>query len=292
MSEQATAVQETPGAAPAPEQATAPQETQPAAPAQPSLGQPGAVIPQDYRETLPEDIKGHAVFEKYGNIEDAMRGLVNAQELIGKKEIVQGIVPPGEDATDEQKAAFRKEINAIIGVPKDAGEYTLGGEKLPEDMSEFAQAAHELNMSNEQFEGVTRVLTELDRRAEEQFTAQRVEHEKANLDALRGAWGGEYDQNMAVANKALEAYGTDALFDVLDRYGLTTEPGIIEHFHKLGAQLEEGGLKAGDTSATQPQSDDARLKELMATEQFANPHMDGGKVRGEVNKLLKMRIGS
>jgi hypothetical protein len=240
---------------------------------------------------LSPDLQGNELLSRYKSPEEAMRGFVEAQKLIGKKEIIQGLVAPGENATDVERQAFQAQLGEMIGVPKSAEEYMVGEQKLPEELKGFAKVAHGLNLSNDQFAGLVVGLTELDEAMEAETTQELARTETENLASLKTDWGRQYDQNMATANKALEAFGDDALLAYIIKNNATTEPAVLHFFHRLGTQLEEGALKLGDGGQTPPvATEEQRAKELEATDAFWNPHLDGGKTRREVGEL-RMKLG-
>jgi uncharacterized protein YdcH (DUF465 family) len=293
----------TPVAAPGTESTPAAPAAEAASVASPTLGQPGtasatppaadaaSATDAPWHQTLPDDLRSNELFARYNTMEDALRGFTEAQKVIGKKEIVQGLVPPGENASDVEKQAFRTQLNEMIGVPETADKYTLGGQPVPETLKEFASELHALDMTDAQFNGITEVLTRLDEAASTNAAAELAEVETANLTAMEGEWGKQYDQNMDTANKALEAFGDDDLLKFINDHKATTEPAVLRFFHRLGKQLEEGTLRIGDGGQTaSAETPEAEVEALEKSEAFWKPHLDGGKTRRKVGEL-RMALG-
>ena len=72
---------------------------------------------------------GESLSNKYNNINDLIKGFVNANKLIGKKS--EQVTRPGADATDEQKKAWREHL----GVPEKAEDY-----QVPDEYKETVDA--------------------------------------------------------------------------------------------------------------------------------------------------------
>lgn len=267
-------------------------QTASAAPqAAPQLGSAPAAPAGPWHQSLPDDLRGNELFSRFATQEDALRGYAEANKLIGKKEIVQGLVAPGANASDAEKQAFRSQLNEMTGVPSEVAGYTLNGAPINEELNEFAGLAHGLHMSDEQFNGLAQGLVQMDEAARTKAEESIVAAEKANLQLMQGEWGAQYDQNMATANKALEAFGNDELSRFIEESRANNEPAVIRLFHTLGQQLEEGTLKIGDGGTEKPvASVQDELDKLQREDAFWNPSQDGGVTRRRVGEL-KMQLG-
>src|SRR3546814_6770898 len=56
----------------------------------------------DWRSALSEEVRGHPALQGFDGVDALAREHVHLQRLIGRK----GIVPPGEDAGEEERARF------------------------------------------------------------------------------------------------------------------------------------------------------------------------------------------
>lgn len=55
--------------------------------------------------------------------------------------------------------------------------------------------------------------------------------------------GDAFDENVAVAKKALETYGSPELKDILDQSGLGSHKAVIAAFYKVGKELAQAGVE-------------------------------------------------
>lgn len=120
-----------------------------------------------------------------------------------------------------------------------------GAELDPKVMTEFEGVAKELGLSQEKAQKV------IDKVAPQIAAAQ-----KAQLETIKSQWvessrtdkefGGEkLNENIAVAEKALNAFGTPALRTLLKDTGLANHPEIIRAFFKAGQKISGSNFVAG-----------------------------------------------
>lgn len=170
---------------------------------------------------------------------------------------------PGEDATDEERAAFR----AAIGVPEtadgygDAAEMIKGIEGLPDGyeptpwLKELAhsqdlpQSAYEALVKREA-EGVAQYMAETTKAAE----AERKEAAKG----LKAKYGDKTAEKMTLGQRALNELGKDVegFGEFMARNGLDQHPKFIEFAIRLGEQFGESAFVDGDGGKTQGREKD------------------------------------
>lgn len=168
---------------------------------------------QGWHEALPDDLKPYAgSLGKYPNVTELLRGLGNAQKLIGQRGN-QSLKPPGADATPEQLAEWRK----VIGVPDDPNGYGIKKpDQLPEgvdwndeEAAAFGKLAHELNLTPAQ----AQKLMEYDlARSGKMVSSSQAKIEsfiKEQREALQKEWGDKFQNNVSRALKAAELLGLD-----------------------------------------------------------------------------------
>ena len=64
-------------------------------------------------------------------------------------------------------------------------------------------------------------------------------------------FGGEkFDQNIAVAVKARETFGTPEFVEMLDTSGLGNHPEMVRFLFRVGSQISEGRMVAGSPNAS------------------------------------------
>lgn len=169
-------------------------------------------------QTVTKALRDSSTLRKYGSPEEAYKGLINAQRMIGQKQV--GLVAPGEHATDEERSAFQAELRKLSGVPDSADGYGLKVEGVgDEELGSLLEFAHGHGMNPAQVEGLIKYAQ--DAQAAE---AKAVEQRQADdMAALEQEWGDKFSANM-------------------ERLGLV--PGVIDQSGELGKFLESsGGMK-------------------------------------------------
>ena len=253
-----------------------------------SEGEEGKV---DIKSLLGEDLAGNEKLSKFLDSENPIQDIAKAL-LEDKPEGSKGI--PGENSSDEEKAAFYKEL----GVPDDADGY--GFERPegfpeeaydPEDAKEWAQFFKDNNLTKEQANAAR------DRFIEKQMADHQKSTEVLN-EALKSAFGDETDaiakqtgelmkkaipddslrQQIAnaIGNKDLPAFSL-ALGHVMKymkkTYGLSDQNAGDDGNANSGKSLEE---LRGDA------------KKLMESEAYRDPmHRDHASIKKQVNQMYK-----
>ena len=85
-------------------------------------------------------------------------------------------------------------------------------------------------------------------------------------------WGAAYDQNVAVAQKAVQAFGIDA--DTIDSLEKAMGFGeVIRFFNQVGSKIGEHTFQSGSNNVNQvmtPGQAQAEIKELIKDVSFQN----------------------
>ena len=246
--------------------------TTPAAPTQDTSGNSSPASGEQpqatWRDTLPDELKASPVLSKYADQNAAIKALVDAQALLGKKS--DGIKVPGPDAKPEEREAFHK----ALGRPDTPDAYVMPKiEGMPEGMGiapEVEKLAreglHKLGLTGEQYSGAMQLLAQQalsERQASDQFRAsERAALEAAHKDALPA--------RLELANKAVLAEGGEALLKALDESGAGNYAAVIEYFAKRGDALGESVHKDGAGS-----SGAADLSKLSPAERVAEARRRG-----------------
>lgn len=157
---------------------------------------------------------------KYKSAEELEKAYKNLETKIGSK----GITVPGDDATDEERAAYYK----AIGKPETADAYEIA---VPEGMQAdaglmtwYKETAHKYNMTKSQAESFAKDYNEFfEKQSTEQWNAQ-IEQTR---EALKAEYGVKLDQNLGNAKSALYSLVDKAEAKRLgDTYG--NDPGFIK----------------------------------------------------------------
>lgn len=200
-------------------------EDVPAAPAP----QDAAPAPPDWRkEWAAGDEKIAAMLGRYNSQQDVAKALHERNKQIDSG-VYRKNVPFPSDAADDVKAQWRKEN----GVPATIAEYKLPeglviGEADRPVVDEFLQSMHNGNVPD----GIPQRVLDWYFKAQEaqaaKAAAESVAYDKLQERTLRTEWGGDYDENFAIASHhAVEFYGKDAA-EILLSLGATVTKGLAK----------------------------------------------------------------
>jgi len=216
----------------------------------------------DGRGAKPMPLREHPKLRQFRGPADLARSYLEAQRLIGKKSV--GLVRPAEDAPDQDKTAFERELRAMLGVPEspDGYDLVLPGDTEPHErlMPWFRQAAHDLGLSPDQAAGLVEGYHSLvDEMADEARRFEEVEAEvdrRRALESLRATWGERLPERAENARRGFMAVAdqagiTDAEAKAfMDRHG--DDPVVLRMFNLVGNAFCEDGLVTGAASPAAP----------------------------------------
>jgi hypothetical protein len=123
----------------------------------------------------------------------------------------------------------------------------------------YGEAARELDLSQDAAQKMLdKVAPALEQRALEQQAAARTEWlEQARGDSEFG--GDKFDANLALAKKALDAFGDATLVELLNTSGLGDHPGMFRMLVKVAQAISEDNFVPGGTPPPEKKSHAAVL---------------------------------
>lgn len=159
--------------------------------------------------------------------------------------------------TDATASTQATETQAAAPVVPDA--YTF---EMPEGVEldtaaadEFTAVAKDLKLTAEQAQKVADVGAKMAQRQAEAH-AKLVETWTEAVKTDKEIGGDALPENLAIARKALDTFGTPELKDILNASGLGNHPAVIKAFYKAGKAISEDRFVAG--SAKSASSDPAK----------------------------------
>lgn len=167
---------------------------------------------EQWRDSLPDDLGKHSIFNKYDNPLDLVKGSINAQNQIGKKAEEFWF---SEDANDISKR------NEIMGVPSSKDEYKFEDREYPEGteldeeaIGSFKEFAHQIGLSQKQAQSLLDYQIEAD---EKQFAEDDKLTELSLREAeesLREEWTGDkFEYNMGKVANVMDFLGLEEFKD-------------------------------------------------------------------------------
>lgn len=178
----------------------------------------------------------------------------NAQQMLGAS-----IRKPSQDAGAEDWEKFYARLDDVqglmrydpenpetafksLGKPAEPGEYTW---EAPENYEpdqgfdqDFARAAHEANLTQEQYRQVRRHLAERDMQADSSIEESRNQ----TLATLQKEWGLATEAKLQSAQSAVQFFndnGFPGLVDALQETGAGDDPALIKFFEGIGRGLNK-----------------------------------------------------
>jgi len=194
-------------------------------------------VPETYREA--------GFVTKYQNREDFFKGVENLSKLAGQK-TPQGLVALGEDATDEQRAAFNAQLRELSGIPGSVDEYRAAiqmpdiedGALLPQ----FIELGHKAGIAPGALQTVINGLNDLVAADSEAAATARTEAAKKEMALLEKEWGPDFDFKKNVAERMASEFSEETL-KLLEKADWTNKASLVRDLHRLGEQfLTEGAL--------------------------------------------------
>ena len=236
---------------------------------------------QNWRDSLPEELKNDPTLQNYKDVESLAKTVVHQQKMIGSR------IPIPK--TEEEKT----ELYGKLGRPEEPGKYEVA---VPEDyqqffreesMNEFRSVAHKIGLNNEQVQALMDFqINEINHEmqgADTQLNSQREEIEQN----LKQEWGYDYDKNVKAAQRAVQVYGDVEVQELLNGE-LGNNPALIKMFARLGKEVTED-------IAQNTQNNTLSVSPLDAKQEIANimnnpkhPYFDG-RHREHKDAVEKMR---
>lgn len=262
---------------------------------------PPAPVQVDWREQLKdEDAKKFA----------AEATDINAfakRALDARRAMSNAIIRPGKDATPEQISAYRKSM----GIPEKAELYEFPtlpkGVDLTDEMKaerkEWGDRFHKLGVSNDQAKQLWElVVADNAKSAQATIDADKA-FTKAQDEALKADWKGDYDKNKTLGNRAFRDLAEKAGLNVEELTKIETKDGrflldnanIVRMFAAIGREMAEGTLGPalneteidtvndqiktvrGKMAEAQGRGDSKEANKLYATEQALIAKRDGNQ---------------
>lgn len=140
-----------------------------------------------------------------------------------------------DDASQQENVEGAPEVYADFKLPE---EVKLDGTM----MEKFTGIAKGLNLPQDKAQELVDLGAEMAKGFGAQFEQSVADLKQKFADDLKNDTdlGGEaMEENVAIADKGLEAYGTEALRELLKDTGLDRHPEMVRVFHKIGKLVAE-----------------------------------------------------
>jgi len=219
----------------------------------------------NWRSSLPDNIKANPIFEKYNSPHEALAAFVDVQKLIGPEKIIM----PSKEADENE---WNERVFNRLGRPGKPEEYVLPTDlEIPKELpvqekmvQGFREQAHKLGILPKQFDGLYKwFMNEQITQFNDLTTAQKTSRDEAT-SALRTEWGAAFDQNVALGEKVLSSFGDAETVAFLKNNGLNNNPSFIKFLSKVGQAFSEDQLTGKPQTLTM--SPDEAMAEIRKME--------------------------
>lgn len=252
------------------EESTAAESTESTAVTTESTEETARTSPTSWREQVTDpDLR--KIADRFNSPQDAIKAVADL-----RKRESTSIRIPGENATDEERAAYRK----AIGVPEKPEQYAFvmpeGREANDVDkafQNHFAQVFHKFDIPAHAAKGLNDEWNKfIDEAAKVQAEADKS-FAKATMDALKQEWGDDFERNNTLATRAAqEILGKDfeaaTQIETKDGRLLLDHPIMMRAFASIGSEMAEGrlGPSMGDSerASIQDRIDDLQNRKMEA----------------------------
>lgn len=200
--------------------------------------------------------------------EDAAPG-AKVEGAPGDKPAQGSDAKPADGKTEDTKTPDPKDAKAETpaGAPEKYEAFTVpeGFAIDPEMLAEFSPVLKELNLPQAAAQKVIDFAPKLIEKATQQAAASFLEQTglkgfdtwAAAVKTDKELGGDKLAENLAVAKKAMDTFGSPELRAVLSKTGLGNHPEMVRAFYRAGKQISEDGFVPG--GAAGPSADARRL---------------------------------
>lgn len=229
--------------------------------------------------------EAQATLKKYPSQTDALKGLVGAQKVIGKK----GFVPPAEDAGEDERNQFADQVTKALGRPDEADAYQWdppeGLEIDDERHAEAREKLHGLRLTQDQFKGVMDLYADELQGGIAQTQEQQEQERNEAVNTLKTEWGDEYEERLGRAQKAIAKFG---MTDRLKEMGLGNNLSVIQMFDQVASSVAEDTLEGEGSRATVQE----QIKQIKESEEYRNErHPNHATVMQKIDQLYEKAYG-
>ena len=207
----------------------------------------------NWRDHVGDDLKTHAALAKIENVEGMARSLVSAQQMLGNRDPNSLMTIPAADDAEGRRAALTK-----LGLPDDVSGYKLTAidngvpfmapdTQLAKDWIAFS---HKEGLLPEHSNAAYGFLADYMTKQHADAVTKNAHDAETAANSLRAEWGPEkFDENVKIADFAVEKLGGDELRQQFNDAGLGTSPVLMKALLRVGTMLAEDSNATGDSPA-------------------------------------------
>tara|TARA_R100001079_G_scaffold83193_1_gene46427 strand:- start:6179 stop:7012 length:834 start_codon:yes stop_codon:yes gene_type:complete len=253
---------------------------------------PVETTPDDWKQSLSEEVRDHASLKKYTSVENLAKGYINASSMLGKDKLVK-------PSSDDEWNDFYNDM----GRPEshEGYKFTYAAE-VPEGLQgyvegrveSFKESAHKLGLTSQQADGLYTWYMEGNVNNAKQLEEQAVELEQQAEYELKKEWGPAYEEKITQSQAALSQFASPEFVDYLEKTQLGNNPHMIRAFAKIAEGMMEDGQIMG-VESTQPTvaQIDNDISAVMANPAYWDADsLERPKLVAKVHELIQLKEAS
>ena len=227
--------------------------------------------PASWRSTFEDaDVKGSASLDKFKGKDDReILGAVS-KAYVNLEKMPRGVNAPKDDAPQAEWDAFYDKL----GRPKTADEYAVDV-KVPEGMpwskeaeKNILQHLHKAGLTKRQANDVIQGYLEEAAKGDVLFKQQIAADRNTAERTMKSEWGGMFDMNVALVQRAVGEFGGDEFRQYLDESGLGNDPRFMKFVHSMARPMLEDGMIKGEGLGMKRADAAAEITRLMSSEEY------------------------
>jgi hypothetical protein len=231
------------------------------------------------------DLKGYLQNKGWKDPAELAVGYRNLEKLVGHEKIP---LPKGVDDKDGWARVYD-----ALGRPKNADDYKLA---LPEGADPtFAKAAagkfHELGLNPSQAAALTDWYNSQAQTMSQAQITQQTQAVEEQLGSLKSEWGGAWDENVNLGQRAAREFGLDQTKLAAMETALGTGE-LLKFMARVGRGLTEHKFEGGQTTNSfgmTPEAAKNRLGQLQQDGDWSKKYLSGNAdARAEMDRLMKI----
>lgn len=242
----------------------------------------------DWRSKLDPEIKEHPSLRNFKNEGDLAKSWVEAQKLIGRDKIAV----PGEKGTKEDW----DQVFDRLGRPKTVDGYAFPEVKYPEgypqpskEFNESLKAkAYQLGLLPAQVNELYGWFMGNEIDLYNKHVQGREDARTGGENALRKTWGAAFEQNYAVAEQAVNKYGSEGFIEKLKASGLNNDPDMVKFIADMAKNFSEDQITGKPAGLTlSPEEAKAEINKLQGEAMKDKNHVMNNKHHPEYDLFLQ-----
>ena len=169
------------------------------------------------------------------------------------------VTDPNKKPDGDKDADSTADADEPKGAPEEYEDFTLpeGVERDEAETTKFKEFAKENGLTQKQAQSISDSKVEAAKKAVDsnmKLWEDQNNEWKAAARADKEYGGLKFEENLGVAKKAMQKFGTTELLQVVDNYGMGNHPEFIRLLVRVGKAMSEDGMITGVGSNPAPKS--------------------------------------